>query len=74
MHPPNPTPLDPPLDTSYGNHQKIMAYFSYLAPLVLFSLTKRQRQKRGARHNALTKYASAKEPETRNLRTNNKFI
>ena len=29
-----------PLDTSCGNHQKSLAYFSHLAPLVLFLLLK----------------------------------
>ena len=45
MHTPNPTSLDPPLATSYGNHEKSLAYFIHLAPLVLFFFTKRQRQK-----------------------------
>ena len=39
----------PPLDISYRNHQKSLAYFSDLAPLVLFFFTKRQGQK-GGRH------------------------
>ena len=34
MHNPHPTPLDPPLVISYRNHQKSLAYFSHLAPLV----------------------------------------
>ena len=45
MHTPHPTPLDPPLAISYRNHQKSMAYFSYLAQLILFLFTKRQSQK-----------------------------
>ena len=28
MHTPHPTPVDPPLATSYRNHQKSLAYFS----------------------------------------------
>ena len=47
MHTPHPTLLDPPLAISYRNHQKSLAYFSHLAPLVLFSFTKRQSQKGG---------------------------
>ena len=35
---------------SYRNHEKSLAYFSYLAPLILFFFTKRQSQ-RGACHN-----------------------
>ena len=40
MHIPHPTPLDSPLTISYRNHQKNLAYFSHLAPLVLFFLLK----------------------------------
>ena len=40
-------PLDPSLALSYRNHQKSMAYFSYLAQLILFLFTKRQSQKGG---------------------------
>ena len=40
MHTPHPTPLYPPLAISYRNHQKGMAYFSHLAPLILFFLLK----------------------------------
>ena len=47
MHIPHPTPLDSPLAISYRNHPKNLAYFSHLAPLVLFSFTKRQSQKGG---------------------------
>ena len=47
MHIPHPTPLDSPLTISYRNHQKNLAYFSHLAPLVLFLFTKRQSQKGG---------------------------
>ena len=43
---PGPTPLDPPLTISYRNHQKSLAYFSHLAPLVLFFFIKRQSQKK----------------------------
>ena len=46
MHTPHPTPLNPPLAMSYRNHQKSLAYFSYLAPLTLFFLLK-ERIKRG---------------------------
>ena len=45
MHIPHPTPLDPSLAISYGNHQKSLAYFSQLAPLILFFITKRHDQK-----------------------------
>ena len=37
---PHPTSLEPPLVISYRNHQKSLAYFSHLAPLVLFFLLK----------------------------------
>ena len=36
MHTLYPTFLDPPLAISYINHQKSLACFSHLAPLVLF--------------------------------------
>ena len=36
-----------PLAISYTNHQKNLAYFSHLAPLVLFLFTKRRSQKGG---------------------------
>ena len=58
---PHPTPLDSPLTISYRNHQKNPAYFSHLAPLVLFFLQK-GRVKRvvgGAWHNGpFPKYSS----------------
>ena len=38
MHTPHPTPLYPPLAMSYRNHQKSLAYFSHLGPLILFFL------------------------------------
>ena len=38
-------PLDPSLAISYRNHQKILAYFSHLALLILFFFTKSQSQK-----------------------------
>ena len=44
MHP-HLTPLDPPLAVSYRNDQKSLVYFSHLAPLILFFLTKKQSQK-----------------------------
>ena len=40
-------PLDPLLAISYRNHQKSLAYFSHLAPLVLFFFTKSWGRKRG---------------------------
>ena len=36
MHTPHPTPLDSSLAISYRNHRKSLAYFSHLAPLILF--------------------------------------
>ena len=36
MHNSHATPLDPPLAVSYRNLQKSLAYFSHLAPLVVF--------------------------------------
>ena len=47
-HTPDLTPLDSPLAISYKNHQKNLAYFSHLAPLILIFFTKRQSQKEGA--------------------------
>ena len=47
MHTPHPTSLDPPLAISYRNHEKILAYFTHLAPSVFFFFTKRQSQKGG---------------------------
>ena len=44
MHISQLTPLDSFLAISYRNHQKRVAYFSHLAPLVLFLCTKRQSQ------------------------------
>ena len=46
MHTPHRTSLYPLLAISYRNHQKSLAYFSHLAPLILFLFTKRQSQKR----------------------------
>ena len=43
MHTPHPTPLA----ISYRNHQKSLAYFTHLAPLILFFFTKTQTQKGG---------------------------
>ena len=37
-------PLDPLLAIRYRNHQKSLAYFSHLAPLILFFFIKRQSQ------------------------------
>ena len=50
---------DPTLPAiSYKNHRKSLAYFSHLAPLILFFFTKR-RVKGGGRHGTmlLPKYA-----------------
>ena len=41
MHALPPTPQNQPLAVSYRNHQKNLAYFSHLAPLVLFFVIKR---------------------------------
>ena len=43
----HPTSLDPHLAISYRNHHMSLAYFSHLAPLVLFFLTKKQSQRGG---------------------------
>ena len=40
MHAPHANPLDPSLAIMYGNHRKSLAYFSHLAPLILFFLLK----------------------------------
>ena len=45
MHTHHSTSLDPPLAISYRNHQKSLAYFNPLAPVVLLFFTKRQSQK-----------------------------
>ena len=58
MHTHHPTSLDPPLATSYRNHQKSLAYFSHLAPSILLCFTKRQSQKGGPRHNVNTLLAA----------------
>ena len=42
MHTPYPPPLYPLQAISHGNHQKSLAYFSHLAPLILFFFTKKQ--------------------------------
>ena len=52
MHTLHPIPLDLLLAISYRNHQKNLAYFSHLVPLVLFFFTKRQSQK-GEGHGAM---------------------
>ena len=58
MHISHPTPLDSPLTISYGNHQKNLAYFSHLAPLVLLFLLKGRVKRGGAWHNGpLPKYS-----------------
>ena len=50
MYAPHPTPpsLYPPLTISYRNHQKSLAYFSHLVPLILFFLLKSRVKKGGA--------------------------
>ena len=59
MHTPHPTLLDLPLAISYRNHQKSLAYFSSLAPLLLFFLIERRSQKGGPWPNGLhPKYAT----------------
>ena len=52
MHISHPNPVDLPLAISGRNHRKNLAYFSHLAPLVLFCLLK-GRVKKGAWHNGL---------------------
>ena len=47
MHTPHPNPLDSPLAISYRNHQKNLAYFSHLAPLILFFLLKGRVKREG---------------------------
>ena len=47
MHTPHPNPLGPLLAIIYRNHQKSLAYFSHLAPLILFLFTKRQSERWG---------------------------
>ena len=46
MHIPHPTPLDSLLAISYRIHQKNVAYFNHLAPLLLFMCTDKGRVKR----------------------------
>ena len=48
MHIPHRTPLGPPQGISYRNRQESLAYFSRLAPLLLFLFTKRQSRKGGS--------------------------
>ena len=57
MHTSHPTPLHAPLAISYRNHQKGLANFSHLAPLVLFFFTKRKSQKGGMAQWTPSKYA-----------------
>ena len=47
MHTPHSTLLDPPQTISYRNHQKSLAYFRHLTPLIVFFFTKKQSQKGG---------------------------
>ena len=53
MHTPHSTSLDPPMAISYRNHSKSVAYFSHLAPLLLFVFTK-SRVQRGVGHGSGT--------------------
>ena len=53
MHTPHLTSLYPPLAISYRSHQKSLAYFSHLAPLILFFFTKRQSQMGGGWHSPM---------------------
>ena len=53
------TPLDPPLAISYGNHQKSLAYFSHLAPLILFFLLKGKVKRGEGMAQCPPKYAAA---------------
>ena len=50
MHNPHPTALDPPLAISYRNRQKILAYFSHLARLVVLFLLKGGIKRGGGGH------------------------
>ena len=47
MHIFHPNPLGPLLAIIYRNHQKSLAYFSHLTPLILFFFTERQSQRVG---------------------------
>ena len=62
MHTSHSTPLDPPLAISYRNHPKSLAYFSRLAPLLLFFFTKSRVKEEGRGRGSGTmppsKYAS----------------
>ena len=68
MHNPHPTPLDPPLVIGYRNHQKSLAYFSHLAPLVLFFFSTRPNQKGAMAQWPPPKYAPASTRITRKMR------
>ena len=45
-HTPHPNPLGPLLAINYNNHQKSMAYFSHMAPLILLIFYKKNIVKR----------------------------
>ena len=47
MHTSHTNPLNPSLAVSYRNHQKSLAYFNHLVPLVLFFFSKKHRQQGG---------------------------
>ena len=72
MHAPHPTilsPLYPPLAISYRNHQRRVAYFSHLAPLILIFLLKGRIKGRGAWPNRTqTHFRSHKHTARKNQR------
>ena len=56
MHTLHPTPLSPPQAISYRNHHKTLAYFSHMAPLILFFFIKKQSQGGGERHGPMPSF------------------
>ena len=64
MHIPHPTPLDPPLVISYRNHQKSLAYYSHLAPLILFFFTKRQNEREEEAWHNIHTYLCTQSPDS----------
>ena len=59
MHTPYSVSLYPPPAISYRSHQKSMAYFSHLEPLILFFLLKGRVKKGGHGSMLPPKYATA---------------